>query len=130
MARTKGARVSKRQMSTVPPDTFLEDTAAVTFSGRQIDITKIDRAWEQQRGAMARIALLVLRDDDSQLAENFCKSDKAAMTGMEMADQLHAEAEFLKNGIEILEAAISRLMTVAARRQMANDRAKEARHGH
>jgi hypothetical protein len=110
------------------PDTFLQDMAAMKFSGLKVDISKIDRAWEQQRGAMMRVALLVMRDNHTRLAGKFCHSNEAALTAMTMADQLHEEADFLKEGVKILEAAISRLMAVAARRQFANE-CEESAHG-
>jgi hypothetical protein len=130
MANTKQSRAAKPLTSNTPPDTFLEDTAATEFPGRKIDITKIDRAWEQQRAAMTRIALLVLRDNDRQLAEKFSQSDRAALTAMSMVNQLDEEVEFLKKGIEILEAASARLMIVAARRELSNVRAKAVPNGY
>ncbi len=51
---------------------------------------------------MTRLALLVLRDNDSQLAKRFCQSDEVALAATEMADQLREDTEFLKNGIKIL----------------------------
>jgi hypothetical protein len=129
VSNIKQSRTVKRRTSDTPPDTFLRDMATVKFSGRKIDISKIDHAWKQQRGAMMRIALLVMRDDDKQLSKKFSKTDADALMAMKMANQLQDEAEFLKEGIKILTAAMSRLMTVSARRELANIRAKAVTHG-
>jgi hypothetical protein len=92
---------AKPRASSASTGRFLKNMSAVKFRGRKV----------------------------GQLAEKFCESNTTALAAMEMADHLRSEAEFLKDGIKILEAAMSRLMTVAARRQLANVRAKGVRHG-
>lgn len=89
--------------------------AAMKFAPVLIDPGKFDAAWEQQRGAVARTTIALLRFDDQALTHHFMNQSEPLRQAMEVHDGLQREIEYLKTHIEALEMAAARLLCAASR---------------
>lgn len=92
-----------------------EQWAAMTFAPVLIDPDKFGAHWEQSRGAMARVAIALLRFDDQQLTRHFMDHAEPLREAMEVHAGLQQELEYLRTHMEALEMAATRLLCAASR---------------
>ena len=92
-----------------------EQWAAMTFEPLFIDASKFGPHWEQARGAIARMAIALLRFDDRDLTRHFMKYPEPLRRVMDMHAGLRSEIEYLQTHIQVLETAATRLLCVASR---------------
>ena len=86
-----------------------------TFKGRSIDLRKLGKAWEKERGAAARMAAIVLREDSEGLFAKVSADPQTAATFAEAIGWLKKEAELLTKAVERHEIAASRLRSAVCR---------------
>ncbi|MBL8265788.1 hypothetical protein [Steroidobacter sp.] len=94
--------------------------AAMTFAPIPIDSDKFGPAWEQQRGAMARTSIAVLRFDDESLTQHFLDRPEPLREAMTAHAGLQQELDYLKTHLEALELAATRMLCVASRISLAS----------
>jgi hypothetical protein len=92
-----------------------EQWAAMTFEPLLIDASKFGPEWEQARGAIARMAIALLRFDDRDLTRHFMNHPEPLRRVMDMHAGLQSEIEYLQTHIQVLETAATRLLCVASR---------------
>jgi hypothetical protein len=98
---------------------FAKTSASAKHRGLKVDISKIDHAWEQQRAAMMRLALLVMRDNDRQAYERFSKDEQSIEAGVALLETLSDEIVYLKEGLKLMDGAVARLITSISRHHLA-----------
>lgn len=89
--------------------------AAMTFAALDIDITKFGPRWDFARGAVARVAVTLLRLDDRELTRHFLAEADPLRRAMDTHLGLQEEIDYLKTHIEALEMAATRMLCVASR---------------
>ncbi len=89
--------------------------AAMTFEPVVIDESKFGTSWEQERGAMARAAIALLRLDDRELTRRFTEHEEPLLEAMDVYTGFKEELEYLKTHMEALEMAAMRMLCVASR---------------
>jgi hypothetical protein len=92
-----------------------EQWAAMRFGSMLIDASKFGAEWQQERGAIARKVVSLLRFDDRQLTQHFLDQAEPLLHAMQMHADLQRELEYLQTHSEALELASARLLCVASR---------------
>lgn len=86
-----------------------------TFKGRSIDVRKLGKDWERQRGGAARLAAMLLREDSEGLYAKVAADPQTAITFADAVGWLKKEAELLAKVVERHELAASRLRSAVCR---------------
>ena len=97
------------------PRATADQWAGMTFAAMDIDITKFGPKWDFARGAVARVAVSLLRFDDQQLTAHFLAEADPLRRAMDAHIGLQEEIDYLKTHIEALEMAATRMLCVASR---------------
>jgi hypothetical protein len=92
-----------------------EQWAAMTFAPVIIDANKFGPGWDQNRGAIARAAIALLRLDDQALTRHFQAEPEPVGRALELHAGLQQEIEYLKTHIEALEMTATRILCAASR---------------
>jgi hypothetical protein len=92
-----------------------EQWAAMTFAPVILDPKKFGPGWDQTRGAVARMAIALLRFDDQELTRHFLSEPEPLRRAMDVHAGLQREIEYLKTHIEALEMASTRVLCAASR---------------
>jgi|SRR5690349_17871420 len=101
--------------TTVEPRATADQWAGMTFAALDIDISKFGPRWDFARGAVARVAVSLLRFDDQELTRHFLAEAEPLRRAMDAHAGLQEEIDYLKTHIEALEMASARMLCVASR---------------